>query len=159
MPVPPAAPPRPGVSPPAGDMASKPVVALGGTPIFVPGWLDITVPDSFPLPPLTGGVGAAPVSRGAPRPGPLRPVPEPRPFGSPLTDGGGGGTFWARSLPPVPAAPPVVPAPPPGPPTVGGGGTTLGFPTYGARARAEFPVPPDRPTDGGGATAFEPRVT
>src|ERR1700741_1708054 len=90
MPVPPPTPPKPGLLPPAGDMASDPVFGSGGTPIFDPGWLDITGPESFPLPPFVGGAIPDPISPGAPRPGPLRPTPDPVAL-VPLPMEGGGG--------------------------------------------------------------------
>ena len=127
--VPPFAPPKPDLSPPEGDIASDPVLPLMGSPSLVPGWLEITVPASLPLPPLFGGVSPEPASRGAPSPVPRRPRPEPVALEPPLTAGGGGTTFSASILPPeVPAAPPVLPAPPPFPASAGGGAITLGFP-------------------------------
>jgi len=128
MPVPLPDPPRPGLVPPPGDMASDPVVAFAGRPIFVPGWLDITVPDSFPLPPVVGEVETDPVSSGAPRPGPLRPTPDPVGELPPPIEGGGGATSASERPPDTPALPPVFPVPPPFPARAGGGATTLGFP-------------------------------
>src|SRR5215831_6191741 len=123
-------PPRPGLLLPAGDMARDPVFGSGGTPIFDPGWLDITVPESLPLPPFVGGAMPDPRSLGAPSPGPLRPMPDPVALVPPPTEGGGGTTLSANKWPPsAPAAPPVLPVPPPVPASEGGGGTRLGFPT------------------------------
>ncbi len=48
--VPPPAPPRPGLSPPEGDMASEPVPPLG-KPIWNRAELEITAPALAPLPP------------------------------------------------------------------------------------------------------------
>ena len=74
-----------------------------------------------------------PTSDGAPRPMPLRLVPEPGAAEPALTEGGGGTTLAARRVPPfTPALPPLLPLPPPGPASEGGGGTTLGLPRYGA---------------------------
>src|SRR5579859_302029 len=145
MPVPPAEPPRPVLSPPPGDMAREPVPPLVGRPTRGPGCVDITAPE-LPLPPFVGGARFDPAFRGAPNPTPLRPNPEPAAFVPPPNEGGGATTLLASC---VPAVRPL-------PVKVGGGGTTLGAPSAGAEARV--PVPPDTPTEGGGATTFGSRL-
>ena len=125
------APPRPGLSPPAGDIASEPVPPLG-SPTLEPGWLESTAPALAPLPPVVGGETPVPSSSGAPRPAPLRLRPEPAGPEPPATEGGGGTILLASSVPRgLPAPPPLLPVPPPAPGSEGGGGTTLGVPSVG----------------------------
>src|SRR5271166_3947504 len=76
-PDPPPDPPTPGLSPPAGDMASEPARASAGNPTFGPGSFEITTDASMPLPPLAGRATTEPASRGAPSLAPLAPRPEP----------------------------------------------------------------------------------
>lgn len=176
MPEPPPEPPRPGWSPPVGDMASEPLPPLPGSPTLSPGSSEITIP-ALPLAPLSplAGASADPTSPGPPRPVPLLPEPEltegggattllascvplselvefalpdEEPRLEPATDGGGAMTFAPRDEPRD--------RPVPGLPlaefaTDGGGGTTL--------LASEVPWPPWAPrvvseeTEGGGATA------
>ena len=160
MPVPAPVPPKPGFSPPEGERARDPVTALGGRPTFDPGWLEMTAPALVPLPPFTGGAEGAPELMDVPKAMPLRPRPEPAGADPPPTDGGGGTTLSASSVPVrTPAPPEVLAVPPPGPESDGGGGTTLSAPSLkAAEADGERePTPLDTPTDGGGATTFEPR--
>src|SRR5579863_2797671 len=160
MPAPPPVLPRPGLSPPEGDIASSPLPPLVGNPTFDPGWLEMTAPALDPLPPVAAGAVGTPTSIGAPSPGPLRPEPEPlEPFPL-LIEAGGGMTLLATIVPPgAPLPPPLSPVPPPAPESDGGGGTTLGMPRVGAveAESARFPEPPATPDDGGGAITFEPR--
>src|ERR1700733_10969531 len=87
IPDPPPDPPRPGLSPPDGDIASEPVPALPGTPIFNPGWLETTIPVPLALPPVfAGGAVTEPASMGPPNPVPRFPLPKPE-NESPETDG------------------------------------------------------------------------
>src|SRR5208282_2889668 len=142
--APPPEPPRPGLSPPDGDIASEPLLPPG-IPTVEPGWEEITTPEPALLPPpLLGGARAEPESPGPPRPVPFLPEPESAP--EPI-DGGGGTTLAASSVP-LPRAPefpdPVgEPWPVPEPPTDGGGGMTLDAPRDEPRVRAELepPVP------------------
>src|SRR5579863_536837 len=114
MPVPPSAPPNPSLSPPEGDIASAPVLAVVGSPTLEPGWLESTAPAFSPLPPAVAGAAGAPTLIGAPNPTPLRPAPEPPEALPPPTDGGGGTTLLASRVPAgVPAPPASVPVPPP----------------------------------------------
>src|SRR5579872_4784968 len=159
--LPPPAPPRPGFSPPVGDMASEPVPPLLGSPTFGPGWLEITAPAVAPLPPLFAGALPISASSGEPRPTPFLSSPVPAGPEPPATEGGGGTMLLASNVPPgAPAPPPVLPWPPPAPASEGGGGTTLGAPSVGAEddASERVAVPPDTPTEGGGATTFAPSV-
>src|SRR5580692_5105885 len=141
MPAPAPAPPRPGFSPPEGDMASEPVAPLLGKPIFGPGWLEITAPALGPLPAVVGGARGAPASNGAPRPVLLRPEPTAR-------LGGGGTTLFASAVPLA-----TLPAPLPVPESEGGGGTTLGAPRDGADLARTRPAL-ETVVAGGGATTF-----
>ena len=135
--APPAEPPRPGLSPPEGDIAIEPLPPLPGIPTLEPGWEEITIPEPLVLPPsLLGGARTEPVSPGPPRPTPFRPEadnPEPEPM-----DGGGGTTLLTSSVP-LPEAPEFPEPPPelppelapelgPEPTTDGGGGITLDAP-------------------------------
>jgi|HubBroStandDraft_2_1064218.scaffolds.fasta_scaffold280446_1 hypothetical protein len=132
MPVPPPAPPTPGLSPPVGESASPPLL-LAGSPTFDPGSLEMTAPAFDPLPPFVVGAAGAPTLRGAPMPVPRCPLPELDEGELPPTDGGGGTTFVARSVPlGAPLPPAFGPVPPPALVTEGGGGTTLGAPSVGA---------------------------
>jgi len=99
MPEPLPEPPRPGLSPPAGDMASNPLPPVPGLPGCEPGSVDKTTPELsvFPPAPLEGA-RAEPTSPGPPRPEPRLPEPE-RPEPEPA--GGGGTTLLARR-PPLP---------------------------------------------------------
>ena len=96
--APPPEPPRPGLSPPAGDIASEPLPPLPGIPTFEPGSDEITTPELSPFPPApSGGARTEPASPGPPRPEPVLPEPErpePEPAG-----GGGGITLPAKSAP------------------------------------------------------------
>jgi len=129
MPVPPLVPPRPGLSPPPGDIASEPLPPLPGIPIFEPGCEEITIPELslFPPAPL-GGARTEPASPGPPRPEPVLPEPE-RPGPEPI-EGGGGTTLPARSAPlPDPLEFPEPDGEPsPAPVIDGGGGMTFGPP-------------------------------
>src|ERR1700732_4668525 len=73
MPAPPPDPPRPGLSPPVGDMAKAPLPPLPGRPTFEPGWLETTTPEALPPPLLLGGAVATPASRAPPNPVPRLP--------------------------------------------------------------------------------------
>src|SRR5712671_1650100 len=116
--VPPPEPPRPGLSPPEGDMASEPLPPVPGSPTFEPGCDETTIPEPVLLPPSAfGGARTDPTSPGPPRPEPLRPEPE-RPGPDP-TEGGGGTMLLPISVPlpeppefPVPTEEPwLVPEP------------------------------------------------
>lgn len=154
-PDPPPEPPTPGLSPPAGDIASEPDLAFAGNPTFGPGSFEITTDASTPLPPLAGRAITVPASRGAPSPAPLAPRPEPS-APLPLATVGGGGTTLGVSAGPAEADSGLSRVGP-APGTAGGGGTTLdaaGGPATGERV-------PGTPTDGGGGTtlvASEPPV-
>src|ERR1700686_2774159 len=161
MPVPEPAPPRPGLSPPEGDMASEPVPPLLGNPTLGPGWLESTAPALAPPPPAVGGARTEPASSVAPRPTPFRPKPAPAELEPPPTDGGGGTTLLAKSVPRgVPAAPLAFPVPLLVAENDGGGATTLGMPMVGAveDESERVPVLPGNPAEGGGAITFEPNV-
>ncbi len=107
------APPRPGLSPPVGDMASEPVPPLLGSPTLEPGWLEITAP-ALGATATAGGrgeacagvercpeAGAAATQAGASRRTELPP-----------TEGGGGTILLASSvLARIPAPPPLRPVP------------------------------------------------
>src|SRR5580658_668494 len=153
-PEPPPEPPTPGLSPPAGDMASEPARALAGNPTFAPGSFEITTDASTPLPPPAGRATTVPASRGAPSPAPLAPRPEPS-APLPLATVGGGGTTLGASAGPAEAdrgLSRVGPAPG----TAGGGGTILE-----AAGAATGERVPDVPTEGGGGTTLavsEPAV-
>src|SRR5580658_8664557 len=115
--APPPEPPRPGLSPPEGDMASEFLPPVPGIATFGPGWGEITIPDLslFPSTPL-GGARTAPASPGPPRPEPFLPElerPEPEPI-----EGGGGTTLLASCV--------LLLDPEPG--TDGGGGMTFAAP-------------------------------
>src|ERR1700693_460186 len=165
MPAPPPEPPRPGLSPPPGDMAREPLPPVPGSPTFEPGCDDTTIPEPLPEPPSgLGGARTEPTSPGPPRPEPLRPEPE-SPGPEPI-EGGGGTTLAPRPLPKPLGFPLRVPPTPAesGPPTEGGGGITLEpseppreFPTAAARElpAPDAPVVPD-PTVGGGGMTVEP---
>ena len=151
-PEPPPEPPTPGLSPPAGDMASEPARALAGNPTFGPGSFEITTDASTPLPPPAGRATTVPASRGAPSPAPLAPRPEPS-APLPLATVGGGGTTLGANLGPAEADrgfSRVGPAPG----TAGGGGTTLE-----AAGAATGERVPDVPTEGGGGTTFRANAT
>src|SRR5579864_4237516 len=123
--LPAPAPPRPGLSPPEGDMASEPLPPLLGSATVEPGWLEITAPALAPLPLLVGGARFLPASSGAPKPVPVRLRPEPAEPEPPPTEGGGGTMLFASSVPRgVPAPPPLLPVPPPAPENDGGGHNT-----------------------------------
>jgi hypothetical protein len=117
-------PPRPGLSPPDGDIASEPLPPVPGSPTVEPGCDETTTPEPELLPPSAlGGATTDPVSPGPPRPMPRLPEPEsPDPDSS---EGGGGTTLLlARSLPlpeppefPEPAVPELL--------IDGGGGMTF----------------------------------
>src|SRR5580692_6497171 len=114
MPAPAPAPPRPGFSPPEGDMASEPVAPLLGKPIFGPGWLEITAPALGPLPAVVGGARGAPASNGAPRPVLLRPEPPARLGGGTTLGAPRDGADLARTRPALETV------------VAGGGATTFG---------------------------------
>src|SRR5258706_14625306 len=114
--VPPPAPPRPGLSPPEGDMASEPLPPVPGSPTFEPGCDETTIPEPVLLPPSAfGGARTDPTSPGPPRPDPFLPEPE-SPGPEPME--GGGGPHVPGSNVPRPAAgqfpAPGVPKPVPG---------------------------------------------
>src|ERR1700746_917747 len=91
-------PPRPGLSPPEGDIASEPLPPVPGSPTFEPGCEETTTPEPALLPPSAfGGARTEPASPGPPRPNPF--LPEPESPGPEPTDGGGGTTLLARSVP------------------------------------------------------------
>ena len=131
--APPPEPPRPGLSPPEGDIAIEPLPPLPGIPTLEPGWDEITIPEPLVLPgSLLGGARTEPESPGPPRATPFRPEPD-RPGPEPM-EGGGGITLLASCvpLPEAPEFPGLPPGPPepaaepdPEPPTDGGGGITL----------------------------------
>ncbi len=101
--APPPEPPRPGLSPPEGDIAIEPLPPLPGIPTFEPGWDEITIPEPLVFPPsLFGGARTEPESPGPPRPTPFRPEPD-SPGPEPM-DGGGGTTLLASCVP-LPEAP------------------------------------------------------
>ena len=93
MPGPPPLPPSPVFAAPLGDIARAPGVAVLGTPILLPGWLETTtpVPAAFP-PALLGGATDEPRSSGPPAPVPLLPRPLPERALPPPRPGGGGTT-------------------------------------------------------------------
>src|ERR1700674_2755672 len=106
--VPPPEPPRPGLSPPEGDIASAPLPPVPGSPTFEPGCDETTIPAPAALPPSAcGGARTEPTSPGPPRPVPFLPEPE-TPAPEPRL-GGGGTTLLARSVPPP--EPPEFPVP------------------------------------------------
>src|SRR5580704_862294 len=150
IPEPSPRPPRPGLSPPLGDMASEPLPPFPGNPTVEPGWDDKTIPELslLPFPPFDGA-STDPTSPGPPRPAPFLPLPEPNGVEPPPRPGGGGITLLARVLP-LPVPPP--PAPPPE--TDGGGGITfVPGELFGAPRRAPEDPPaalPEPPADGGG---------
>src|SRR5580692_4706588 len=156
--APPPEPPRPGLSPPEGDIASDPLLPPG-IPTVEPGWEEITTPEPPLLPPpLLGGASADPESPGPPRPVPFLPEPESAP--EPM-DGGGGTTSLARSVP-LPEAPEFPdPDGEPEAPTDGGGGMTLDAPRDEPLVRVEPapPVPELEPAidGGGGTTSWVPK--
>src|ERR1700691_5639295 len=126
--APPPEPPRPGLSAPAGDIASEPLLPLPGIPTFEPGSDESTTPELSPFPPApSGGARTEPESPGPPRPEPVRPEPE-RPEPEPTEGGGGGGMTLLPTDPPGPPAAlrPVPEALPEE--TAGGGGTTSWVP-------------------------------
>src|SRR5271169_3387840 len=143
--------PRPGLSPPEGDMASEPLALVLGTPTLEPGWDESTTPEPPPVPPSAlGGARTDPASPGPPRPEPFLPAAErPAP-----TEGGGGTTLLARSV--------ALPGPPEfpvrveswlvlEPATEGGGGITFDA----ARAEPGFlPEAAEPPNEGGGGTTL-----
>src|SRR5712671_6611600 len=67
-PVPPPDPPKPGLSPPEGDIASEPFTPFPGMPTLEPGCADTTTPVVSPFPPLLGGARTEPASPGPPSP-------------------------------------------------------------------------------------------
>src|ERR1700733_16046040 len=154
---PPPEPPRPGLSPPAGDIASELLPPLPGIATCEPGWDETTIPEppAFPLSTL-GGARAEPASPAAPRPEPLLPEPVPAPIA-----GGGGTMLVARSvalaeLREFPVAPGLLWLSP-APVTDGGGGMTFDAPRDEPRTRVEAAPPADAaelPTDGGGGTTL-----
>src|SRR6202161_159126 len=155
--APPPEPPRPGLSPPEGDMDREPLPAPG-IPTWEPGWHEITTPEPSLLPAsLLGGARTDPESPGPPRPEPFLPEPE-SPEPEPI-EGGGGTTLFANSAllpePPEFPAPVVEPWVVPEPATNGGGGMTLDVtpdvPSPGALPEVELLEPA---TDGGGGTTF-----
>ena len=151
--APPPDPPRPGLSPPEGDMASEPLPPPG-IPTLEPGWDEITIPEPSLLPAsLLGGARTEPVSPGPPRPEPFLPEPE-SPEPEPI-EGGGGTTLFASSgaRPEAPefSLPVGEPWFVPEPPTDGAGGMTLDAPSPGALPEVELPEPA---IDGGGGTIF-----
>src|SRR5580658_2451945 len=153
--APPPEPPRPGLSPPEGDMASEPLPPLG-IPTLEPGWEEITIPEpSLLAASLLGGARTEPASPGPPRPEPFLPEPD-KPLPEPI-EGGGGTTLLASSAPlPEPAefaAPVGEPWVVPEPATDGGGGMTLDVPRDEPGALPEVELP-ELATDGGGGTIF-----
>jgi hypothetical protein len=132
MPVPPPEPPKPGLSPPAGDIASELLPPVPGRPTFEPGWVEATIPAPVALPPAAfGGARTDPASPGPPRPEPF--LPKPERLGPDPMEGGGAMTLPARSVPlPEPLE---VPAPKPlalpEPVSDGGGGMTFDEPNVG----------------------------
>lgn len=151
---PPPEPPRPGLSPPEGDIASEPLPPLPGMPTLEPGCADTTIPELslFPPAPL-GGARTEPASPGAPSPEPFLPepeTPEPEP-----TEGGGGTILLARPVAIPLALPKRFPdaALEADPATDGGGGTTLELSeAWRDVPAAAEPFVPDPFTDGGGGT-------
>jgi len=144
--------PRPGLSAPAGDIASEPAPPLLGNPTFDPGWLERTAPAFASLPPFGGAAAGGTASRDAPR-AILRSEPDPDGTEAPFTEGGGATTLLGRLVTVRAGALvllPVVLA------NEGGGATTVAIPMVGAAdENAErVPVPAARPTDGGGATTL-----
>src|SRR5260370_26683105 len=98
MRVPPPEPPRRGLSPPEGDMASELLPPVPGIPTFEPGCDETTIPEPALLPPSDfGGASTDPTSPGPPRPVPFLPEPE-RPGPEPI-EGGGGTTLLAKRVP------------------------------------------------------------
>src|ERR1700675_1337649 len=167
--VPPPEPPRPGLSPPEGDIASEPLPPVPGSPTVEPGCEETTTPEPELFPPSDfGGARTDPMSPGPPSPKPF--LPEPESPGPEPTEGGGGTTLLPSTVPrPVPLpAPTEVPAraePRPDPEfeTEGGGAITLDAPRAGARPLpvAEPPVAPEPtelPIDGGGGTTLAASV-
>src|ERR1700730_12722106 len=68
MPAPPPDPPRPGLSPPVGDIAKAPLPPLPGSPTFDPGWLETTTPEVLPMPLLVGAAAETCAARAPPTP-------------------------------------------------------------------------------------------
>ena len=132
--VPPPEPPRPGWSPPEGDVAMEPLPPLVGIPVFQPGCDETTIAlPALPPPSAFGGASTEPMSPGPPRPEPFLPEPE-TPVPEP-SEGGGGTTLPVRSVPlPEPLgfpAPAGEPRPAPGPVIKGGGAMTFDPPRVG----------------------------
>src|SRR3954468_7652330 len=100
-PPPPPEPPKPGLSPPEGDIASAPLPPLPGRPGFDPGWLETTTPEVLPPLLLVGGAVATPASNGPPSPTPRLPRPWPVIEPPPDIEGGGGTTAVPLPIPPV----------------------------------------------------------
>jgi hypothetical protein len=93
MPDPPPLPPRPVFAVPLGDMARAPPPVEFGSPGFVPGWLEMMIPEPAAFPPaLLGGATEEPRSSGPPAPAPLLPRPLPERALPPPKPGGGGTT-------------------------------------------------------------------
>ena len=149
-------PPRPGLSPPEGDMARDPLPPVPGMPGLDPGSVDNTTPELslLPVEPL-GGARAEPRSPGPPSPEPL--LPEPESPGPEPTEGGGGMTLLASRPPPPEPEEFRVLDPWPAVETDGGGGMTPEAPREEPWDRPEdewgVPVAPP-PTDGGGGITF-----
>src|ERR1700693_671610 len=101
MPPPPPDPPRPGLSPPEGDIARAPLPPLPGRPTFDPGWLETTTPEALPPLLLVGGGVATTASRAPPSPTPRLPLPWPVSEPPPDADGGGGITAVPVPIPPA----------------------------------------------------------
>src|SRR5579862_2889815 len=136
-PLPPPDPPKPGLSPPEGDIAKAPFPPLPGRPSFEPGWLETTTPDALPLPVLVGGAVAKPASKAPPSPAPR--FPRPWPVSEPPESAGVGGTTEADMVVPVPPATDRGAEPAPNC-TVGGTIDVLPRPTTFCRATAVFPT-------------------
>lgn len=158
IPEPPPEPPRPGLSPPAGDIASDPLPPVSGLPGLEPGAVDSMTPELSVFPPAPlGGARAEPMSPGPPRPEPFLPDPE-RPEPEPA-EGGGGIMLVARS-PPLPEPPEFRVALPLWPETDGGGGITFDAPSCVPWDLPDgdplLPVPELAPENaGGGGITFD----
>jgi hypothetical protein len=152
IPEPPPEPPRPGFSPPEGDMANDALPPVPGTPGLGPGSGERTTPELSVFP--AAAFGGAKDEPRSPNGLPLAFLPDPERFVAEPAVGGGGITLLASSGPPDALEPrPAFPV------RDGAGATTSGAPgeepEYFLELDPTVAVVFVPETDGGGGTTLE----